>query len=172
MTIWPEMTRDNLKKNNFANYALNLRSVLATQMNGGSHTDLKRVSDLLGLRCFTFKTYKNVEKRLGNVLRKVSKQSMKEVLEEEIKRSPLTYSTEEYGTLPALVVLVDMGWQKRAAGRLYNSPSGVLHVIGAYTKKIHSFVYRNTCTKCKLVESLIAQLSNLDEENDGEKSMT
>ena len=63
---------------------------------------------------------------------------MKEALEEEIKRSPLTYSTEEYGTLPALVVLVDMGWQKRAAGRLYNSPSGVLHVIGAYTKKLSS----------------------------------
>ena len=30
-------------------------------------------------------------------------------------------------------------------------------------------MYRNTCTKCKLVESLIAQLSNLDEENDAEK---
>ena len=69
--------------------------------------------------------------------------------------------------MKAIVVLVDIGWQKRAAGQSYNSPSGVLHAIGGKIGKIiQTFVYRNQCHKCLLQEDLGRHLKMLDEIND------
>ena len=51
---------------------------------------------------------------------------------------------------------MDMGWQKFAAGRSYNSPSGVLHLVGGELEKvIASFVYRNSCNVCSELHELV-----------------
>ena len=97
----------------------------------------------------------------------VSNRSIKDALKEEIENSPEWCSTERCGRMKAIVVLVDMGWQKRAAGRSYNSPSGVLHAVGGKTGKIiQTFVYCNRCQKCLLQEGLGRHLKMLDEISD------
>ena len=140
-------------------------------MNGGSQIDSMRTAKLLSMKGIPQHSYQTVENRLGKALNKVSKISISEGLKEEIKQTTETYHTEKYGTLPALAVLVDMAWQKRAAGRSYNSPSGVLHTIGGKTGKIiHSFIYHNKCSVCALQEEMVRRLESLHKIEDREKS--
>lgn len=109
--IEPEMIKGNDKQNNSVNYALNLRSVLSMLMHGGGHNDFAHVCNFFGVQSLSFKTYKNVEDMPGKSLSKVSKKATKKALEGGIQLSPHTYSTEKYGVLPALTVLVDVGGQ-------------------------------------------------------------
>ena len=78
--------------------------------------DAMRTSKMLSLKGFHAHSYQTVENRLGEAFNEVSKFAMSEALKEQIKQTKERYTTETYGTLPALVVLVDMAWQKRAAG--------------------------------------------------------
>ena len=86
-------------------------------LNGGSYTDLLRMMKFLGLPFITFKTYTNVENVLGRNLVKISEKTMSTALEQEITQTKGTHMTDEWGTLPEIGGMVDMGWQKRASGR-------------------------------------------------------
>ena len=86
-----------------------------------------RTTKLLALPYMSFPTYKKVEDEIGEHIGQASKESMQQALKEELELSPDYHTTIKWGKLKALTISVDMGWQKRASGRLYNSPSGVLH---------------------------------------------
>ena len=89
---------------------------------------------------------------------------MSKALELEKNATNKTYTTDEYGPLPALSCMLDMGWQKRAAGRSYNSPSGVLHAVGGHSGKIiSSFIYRNRCNLCAKLDRLVNERSKMNE---------
>jgi hypothetical protein len=50
-----------------------------------------------------------------------------------------------------LTVTLDMGWQKRSSGRLYDSLSGHCFAIGGETKKIIKvFVATKHCRACEI----------------------
>lgn len=69
--------------------------------------------------------------------------------------TPETYKTDKHGILPALVIGVYMVWLNLSSGRHYDSPSGVLYVVGTQTRKIiFSIVYKNQCQKCSNVDEL------------------
>ena len=117
---------------------------------------MHRTTKILGLPYMAFPAYKKVEDEIGEHIGQASKESMQQALKKELELSPDYHKTIKWGNFKALTISVDMGWQKRASGRLYNSPSGVLHVIGARTGKIiFSFVYRNACTKCVEVDAMV-----------------
>ena len=171
----PERAKKTGKRANCsAAYALNLKIVLAALRSGGSHEMCIRFTKLLGLPFVTFKTYKVIENVLGNVLKQISEKSMTQALEEEIKKTKDTYRTERYGLLPAIAAMVDMGWQKRAAGRSYNSPSGVLHAVGGQTGKIvSSYLYRNNCCKCQQLDNLVQKrIQAIESEKKDEDKIT
>ena len=96
--------------------------------------------------------------------------SMNSALQEEKSQTTETYFTQKYGSMPALACMVDMGWQKRAAGRSYNSPSGVLHAVGGFSKKIiSSFIYRNKCHICAELDHLVNKRLELIEKQNEEE---
>ena len=87
---------------------------------------------MLGLPFLSWKFYKKIESWIGEKeFSVVSKEARYDALQEEITQTLETYTTEKYGTLPALVIGVDMGWLKCSSGKPYDSPSGVLQAVGA-----------------------------------------
>ena len=137
--------------------AINLRAIIATQLIGCSHTDLEKIAVMLGLNSMSFKSYKKIENYVGEKSLEVISNEVKEkALADEIEQTEESYTTEKYGNLPALAVTLDMGWNKRSSGRRYDSPSGVLHAIGAKTGKIiYSAVYKNKCNICDKIEGVL-----------------
>ena len=61
-------------------YSLNCASVIASTLNGGSHTDFLRTTKLLGLPYMSFPTYKMVEDEIGEEIQSASKEAMKKAL--------------------------------------------------------------------------------------------
>lgn len=153
-------------------YSLNCSSVIASTVYRGSHLYMLQKTKLLGLPYTSFPTYKKVEDEIGEHIGQASKESMQQALKEELEVSPDYYTTKKWGKFKALTISVDMGWQKFASGRLYNSPSGVLHVIGARKGKlIFSFVYRNSCAKYAEVDEMVEKKEKLFEKYTEEEKL-
>ena len=89
-------------------YSLNCASVIASTLNGGSHTDFQHTTKLLGLPYMSFPTYKTVEEDVSKQIDITSKEAMHAALLEELELSPDFYTTEKYGKLKALTISVDM----------------------------------------------------------------
>ena len=89
--------------------------MIASTLNGGSHTDFQRTKKLLGLPYMSYPTYKTVEEDVSNNFDITSKEAMHAALLEELELSPDFYTIEKYGKLKALTISVDMGWQKEQA---------------------------------------------------------
>ena len=140
--------------------------VIGTHLSGLGYYDALKLFTFLDLPYMSFKSYKRCEKVVGETGLVIKTTKVREqALQEEIELTNKFYETDEYGKLPALTVSVDMGWQKRSSGRRYDSPSGVLHCIGARSKKIiYSFVYRNKCNYCEKLGDLLKKYE--DNNND------
>ena len=90
---------------------------------------------------------------------------------EEIKATIINERNEEYYDkwikLPVdqrekfgLVVLYNMGWQKRASGHSYSSRSGHTFVIGMYTKQIidcvvYSMNFKNVSINQRMIRDVM-----------------
>ena len=60
-----------------------------------------------------------------------------------------TYHTEEHGTLKAITLTVDEGWNKKGSGCTYNSATGTMNAIGVRSKKVcWSQTLCNRCMYC------------------------
>ena len=97
------------QKRKCSQYSLNCASVIASTLNGGSHTDFQRTTKLLGLPYISFPTYKTVEEDVSKNFDITSKEAMHAALLEELELSPDFYTTENYGKLKSLTISVDMG---------------------------------------------------------------
>ena len=102
----------------------------------------QKIFSFLDFPYMSFKAFKRCETFVGEkALEIVSKKVIENALQEEIKLTIEVNETDKYKKLPALTVSLDMGWQKRSSGRRYDSPSGIIHCIGARSGKIiYSFV--------------------------------
>ena len=122
------------------NYPINILSVVGTHLSGLGYYNARKLFTFLDMPYMSFKAYKKCENYLGEKgLEVISMQVRKEALKEELSLTSERFTTEKYGEKPALTVSLDMGWQKRRSGRRYDSPSGVLHCLGARTKN-HLFI--------------------------------
>ena len=124
--------------------------IISHHLCGLGYYETRKIFSFLDLPYMNFRAFKRCEEFVGkNGLEKVTKKVIQNALQEEIQLTNEVYDTDKYKKLPALTVSLDMGWQKRSSGRRYDSPSGVLHCIGARSGKIiFSFVYRNHCDYC------------------------
>jgi len=122
---------------------------------GTGVTGLDTVLGMLGIapHSGSQRSWAIITNEIGNAQQKVADRVQQENLLLE------TMTMEKRGIMPLtdggktqwpLTVLYDMGWQKRAAGRIYNSSSGHGFLIGAYTNKIiDRTCYSKSCCTCK-----------------------
>jgi len=85
---------------------------------------------------------------VGSAQQQIADECMLNNIKEEIKLSQSAGRPMEHdpaGLLrQGLTVSIDMGWQKRSSGNIYDSPSGVSLMIGALSKTI---LQRHVCGK-------------------------
>ena len=152
--------KDNtLHGNSNAQFDINKQSVLMAHHLGTSWVGVARAFATLGIRYLGQHSYEKCEDVVGNTIKTVAEEAMKEAIKEEITLSKEagegTHVTEEYGELPALTMGTDGCWQRRASGRRYDSASGCVHFIGVRSKKVcGTRLNINRCYICARIERL------------------
>ena len=90
------------------------------------------------------KTLKRREREVGPAIESLAKRSCKRALEAEVKLSEGNGIRGSY----------DMGWQKRGAGKAYNSLSGVGHLVGSETNLVIGVeTFSRSCVTCERAEA-------------------
>ena len=129
------------------NYAINVQLIMAMQEIGGGGSETDVLLSFLNLpngHAFKKHTFHRIEDKLGDTIEKVTQQSMKDALSEEIRLQLIEDGRE--GDLKKwqagkkinrvfLTVLYDMGWSKQSSGTRYDSKSGHAFLVGALSKK-------------------------------------
>ena len=100
-----------------------------------------------GIPVMTSTTFIRTEREIGEMWKQQLQETMAEAGKEE-KR--LAEENNEYHEgVPAITVIVDGGWSKRAHKHSYNAKSGVVIIIGAKTRKLLYIGVRNKyCSAC------------------------
>ena len=142
-------------------YEANLRLVLGTLAigNGGSDlSDFSAILDLPQASSFGYRPFNRIESNIGENLREIAEQAMKEALDEEIKltleEQGIDFKQWQEKTIQEkeqvlLTVSFDTGWQKRLSGNKYDSLSGHAFMIGARSRKIiQCVVSSKMCATC------------------------
>ena len=124
----------------YAAYDLNKQSILMAHQMGECWWSMTRAFSTLGIQFMGQQAYEKTEELVGKAIKTVAKKAIQEGLKEEIKLSKEagdgTYTTEEYGELPALKMGADAGWQRKSSGRRYDSASGCVHFVGVRSGKV------------------------------------
>ena len=144
-------------------YESNLRLVLGSLAVGNGGTDLSDMAAFMGLpqaSSFGKRPFNKIECVVGESIRQVAHDSMKEALEKEVIETlkdlgenykdfeEIMANCEDIGNIK-LTVSFDMGWQKRSSGSRYDSLSGHAFMIGARTKLIiQCIVSSKMCATC------------------------
>ena len=155
------------QSNSSSRHHINILAVLASHQVGIGYFHLTRFFAFLGINGLHQHAYRACEDILGKYLILSAEETMHEAREEE-KKAVLEqdykrhYTHSEWGFLVLMIVAVDMGWNKRASGRLYDSPSGVTHMLGVIFQKILlSTVMVRICFVCDSLRYATAAVEEL-----------
>lgn len=178
---------DNRKRSD--DYAINVLYVIGFLSCGDGGVEAARMLGLLGLPNDTTmetRSFPLIEERVGPAIRKLTEDIIQENLHKEVKKStseaslllweqaqgdPSAFSVatsvaraamdlNKEETYPKLNVSFDMGWQQRASGHRYNSPSGHALFVGKETRlPIAMIIKSKYCNFC------IAWKSNKDNQD-------
>jgi len=128
----------------------NVAATWGQMSTGGGHSRLEESMAVLGVPVMTKKAFMGAERRIGQWWQTLLQESMKAAGEEE-KAIALAKNRMHDG-IPAITVIVDGGWSKRAHKHSYNAKSGVGIIIGKETGKILFMGVRNKyCAVCSKV---------------------
>ena len=127
----------------------NIAATWGQMSTGGGHSRLEESMAVLGVPVMTKKAFMAAERRIGEWWQTLLQNSMKAAGEEEkaiaLSKNPVR---TQHG-IPAITVIVDGGWSKRAHKHSYNAKSGVGIIIGKETGKILFMGIRNKyCAIC------------------------
>ncbi len=150
----------NFRPDSNESFAINCQLVLSLmQMGCGSREAdvLLTFLDLPNAHTFYTKTFSRVSDAIRSEIKEISNKSMKDAREEEIreilgeelfkKYNNGMLSPEEIG----VVIMYDMGWNKRSSGNKYDSISGHGFALGGNTRKILNYrCMSKSCRKCFL----------------------
>jgi len=107
----------------------------------------------IGVHCGSRRCWSVIADRVGMAQQKVADDIQKINLQNEIKamqEKGIEQVLDGDRWIWPLTVMYDMGWQKRAAGKHYNSSSGHGFLVVAYTNKVIKRVcYSHNCATCK-----------------------
>ena len=172
------MSFDQPKRFKYISYDVNILLTMASYCNGSGETALQRFVHALGIPGNIQKMYHTVskaylspliQKEVGNCVRENLIEEIRLILAESHKRickreweniSRWLNGVPGVARIPTfpqigLDVSTDMGWQKRASGNKYDSPSGHMFLIGTKTRKVIKYkVYLTNCATCEKSRSL------------------
>ena len=156
------------------NFDLNLRCMLSCYWLGTGSKDLVKLFSMLGFgsmsafeRCFTrneqmlnegfIHVGKQIIRRsMHNEIIQTIKNRMKHSNKDSIQKVIYDFENQQYDKVKhtigniGLTVSYDMGWQKRAGGRVYDSLSGHAYMIGCATGKVINMgVLCKKCSTCR-----------------------
>ena len=100
----------------------------------GGYSRLEESIAVLGVPVMTKKAFMAAELRIGEWWQMLLQESMKAAGEEE--NAIVLAKNRTHEGIPAIMVIVDGGWSKRAHKRCYNAKSGIGIIIGKETGKI------------------------------------
>ena len=125
----------------------NLAAVWGQMATGGGHATLSNTMSVLGIPVMAKGSFSPTETDIGEWWRDKLTESMVEAGKEE-KRMAEEMGNFHHG-VPAITVIVDGGWSKRAHKHSYNAKSGVGIIIGKNTGKLLYIGVKNKyCTAC------------------------
>ena len=114
---------------------------------GGGHSPLQESMATLGVPTMTKRSFIAAEKRIGEWWSTLLEDSMRQAGQQE-RQIAITKNRTCLGD-PAITVILDGGWSKRAHKHSYNAKSGVGVIIGLETQKILFMGVRNKyCSIC------------------------
>jgi len=92
--------------------------------------------------------YWNIRAEMGQIKSRTIISMQKSVFCMSLELNQWSMMAKQYGPLTCSF---DMGWQKYAAGRIYNSPSGHAFLVGTLTGKIicHTVYCKEGCRSCE-----------------------
>ena len=121
--------------------------------------------DIRNTKSLSLRFMRNMEKSIGNDLRKVATDSMLQGIEEEVR---LTLNNENkfntykqnvmnktQGSPIAITISFNMGWSRHASGNRYDFLSGYALAIGVLSKSIPvAIVSSKLCCVCSLADAV------------------
>ena len=139
---------------------------MGTIASGIGSTNMSQLLSFLDIRntkSLSLIFMRNMDKSIGNDLRKVATDSMLQGIEDEVRltlnnendfntyKQNVTNKTQ--GSPVAITISFDMGWSKCATGNRYDSLSGHALAIGVLSKSILvAIVSSKLCRVCSLAE--------------------
>ena len=115
-------------------YEANAAAVMGQMSVGGGHSNLEELMCTIGVPSISKPTFIDIERLLGSAFEGYLNELMLEAGKQE--RELAIQNNEDHHGIPAITVIVDGGWSKRAHGHSYNVNSGVGVMFGAATKKL------------------------------------
>ena len=154
--------KHNNRQDSNESFAINIQLILSLLQMGGGSTEagvLLAFLDLPNSNTFHTKTFTRIMDSIRPEIVKLVDLCMKEGREEEVRTTigEELYQKYKKGELkPAevkLVVMYDMGWNKRSSGNKYDSISGHGFLLGGNTRKVINYrCMSKYCRKCFLAE--------------------
>ena len=136
----------------YAAYDLNKQSILMAYQMGACWWSMTRAFSTLGIQYMGQGAYEKSEELVGKAIKTVAKKAMKEALEEEIELSKEagdgTYTTEEYGELPALKMGADAGWQHKSSGLVTTVHLAACTLLECVLERSVEHAYQYTGVRC------------------------
>ena len=144
----PPFIKNNIKR--FIDFPIHYSLVLLMQQLGCGLEGIRAVLSHLSITdtIGDWDKWRLIMDAVGSAQQQIADECMLNNIKEEIKLSQSAGRPMEHdpaGLLrQGLTVSIDMGWQKRSSGNIYDSPSGVSLMIGALSKTI---LQRHVCGK-------------------------
>ena len=137
------------KKNH---YTTNIQAVLGQISTGGGASHLEEQMAAIQVPTMRNPVFVEIERSLGNVFNEMVVQGLLSAGKEE-RQLAIDNGQYHQRIYPAITVVVDGGWSKRAHKHSYNAKSGVGVIFGAATQKLLYIGVRNKyCSVCAIHE--------------------
>ena len=146
-TITFETTKKVKGPRGYRRWESNLAAVWGQMCTGGGHSQLEESLSTVGVPVMTKASFVHTERDIGELWERELRESMLQAGREERQKAIEKNSFHE--GVPAITVIVDGGWSKRAHKHSYNAKSGVGIIIGQETGKLLYMGVRNKyCHAC------------------------
>jgi len=126
---------------------INVRCVWGSMVTGGGCSSLNESMGTVGVPGISEHMYSDIEAEIGRLWKEVLDEEMLKAGEEE--RRLALQDDETFQGVPAITVVCDGGWSKRAHKHTYNAMAGVGVIFGARTNKLlHIGIRNKLCYQC------------------------
>ena len=123
----------------YRRWECNLGAVWGQMSTGGGHTQLEESMSVVGIPVMTKASFVHTERDIGELWMRELQELMRQAGREERRIAIEKNSFHE--DVPAITVIVDGGWSKRAHKHSYNAKSGVGIILARRQERCYTWVF-------------------------------